>query len=132
MPAFLDLPPEVRQIIYKLLIPRQHLVSDISLANYFHPEDLLDRSLDSDLPPVSSNIHLVNRLIHLETLPLLYGRKNFDLRSRNDTLWLRQIGKNISQVLRLVSSMSQGLLIVQSNPDFTFPCYKSVLGSFKS
>lgn len=120
MTAFLDLPPEVRQIIYKLLIPRQHLVSDISLPNYFHQEDFLDRTLDSELPPVSSNIHLVNRLIHLEMLPLLYGRKNFYLRSKNDTVWLRQIGKDIPKASRLPLSISQGLLIVQSNHEFAF------------
>ena len=103
MTAFLDLPPEVRQLIYKFLIPRQHLVSDISLPNYFHQEDFLDCSLANDLPPVSSNIHLANRLIHLETLPLLYGRKTFYLRSRNDAVWLRQIGKYIPRALCPIS-----------------------------
>lgn len=95
MTGFLDLPPEVRQIIYKLLIPRQHLMSDLSIPNYFHQADFLDRSMDSELPPVSSNIHLLNHLVHLETLPLLYGRKTFFLRSKADTLWLKQIGKDI-------------------------------------
>lgn len=105
--TFLDLPPEVRNKIYELVL----IVPDIIWIHHKWSKNSrerqipkqLDRYVDQRDPTPAVHLLLVSRRIHNETAPILYGSNRFELQDlRSIEAWTVQIGESIFH-LRMVN-----------------------------
>ena len=114
MPGFFELPPEVRFMIYRLLLPKQILESLRDLSSAFISFNDMSPGVTGDLRPfynlnmnlpewgwTSSNIFLANRQIFTEIYPLLYSQHSFHMKASLAALrFFRQIGQLNRDALR--------------------------------
>lgn len=103
MPGFLDLPTEVRFMIYRLLLPKQILQSNLSEWSafvFFH--DITDEVTRWRPPMITTcNIFQVNRQIFKEVHPLLYSQHSFRITAARAAFsFFRQIGQLNRDALR--------------------------------
>lgn len=106
MLGFIDLPPEIRLMIHRLLLPEQTLFAEgFSIKAVVPLADRRDQDPPGSFPRMTfPNIFRANRQIFEEIYPLLYSQHEFSLLpSRGTIRFLRRIGQLNRDALREIN-----------------------------
>lgn len=83
---FMDLPPELRLIVYEMLLKANHIIQPPGFPKgpFALPRPYLGFL---QRPSLSIEVLMVNRQIHAEAIQVLYGTNTFQLEFPNDSQW---------------------------------------------